>query len=72
MSWKKEEKDALIFLKNLHLKNIVFEGFGVHDSIIPDIKVLKKGKFAFYIEVKMNKAQSSQFVIEKLEKKFKF
>ena len=71
MSWKKEEKDACAFLKNLQLKDIIFKNFGQHDSSTPDIKVFKKDKFFFYIEVKMIKAQSSQFVIEKLQNEFK-
>lgn len=72
MSWKQEEIEAHNFLTNLELKNIIFQDFGKHDSNTPDIKVLKNGKFIFNAEVKMNKAQSSQFVIEKFENKFKF
>lgn len=72
MSWKKEEIDAYIFLKNLQLKDIIFEDLGKHDSNTPDIKVSKNSQFIFYIEVKMNKAQSSQFVVEKIENRFKF
>ena len=72
MSWKKEETDAYVFLKNLQLKDVIFEDFGKHDSSTPDIKVSKEGRFIFYIEVKMNKAQSSQFVVEKIENEFQF
>ena len=72
MLWKKEETDAYVFLKNLQLKDIVFEDLGKHDSSTPDIKVSKEGRFIFYIEVKMNKAQSSQFVVEKIENEFQF
>lgn len=72
MSWENEEIEAYAFLKSLGLNNIVFEACGKHNSNIPDIKVLKNGSFIFYIEVKMNMAQSSQFVIEKHESKFKF
>jgi len=49
MSWKKEEKDAYIFLKNLELKDIIFESLGQHDSNTPDIKVLKKDNFFFIL-----------------------
>lgn len=72
MSWKKEEIDAYNFLTNFELKDIIFEEFGQSNSNVPDIKVLKKGTFAFYVEVKKKDAQSSQFVIEKLDKKFKY
>lgn len=40
-----------------------FEQDGKSNSTIPDIKLIKNDEFSCYIEVKMNHAQSGQFVV---------
>ena len=72
MSWKSEEKEAFDHLKKLNLPNVAFEIHGQHNPNIPDIKVLKKNVFEFFIDVKMEDAQTSQFVVNIKHNRFEY
>lgn len=65
------EIDVAKYLKEkLNGKGIKVERKGGSDSTIPDIKITKKNNEMFYIEVKMHDAQSSQFVVNIVDKQF--
>ncbi len=69
--WKKFENDCFNYLKEKYL----FAEFmlkGESDSTVSDIEVIPKANKSFFIEIKMPKAQSGQFVIIKNNNSFKF
>lgn len=65
MTWKQFEMMCIAYLqKNYTQRYLVnFIGFGGSDSTKPDIKTLLPDGTSFYIEAKMQNAQSGQFVV---------
>lgn len=62
--WEIFESDCVNVLNREYSKyNVTFEGTGKSDSTQSDIKVLKNKSLLFFIECKMNVAQSGQFVL---------
>lgn len=69
--WEEFEQEAAEFLrKELYDLEIKVEHKGGADSTIPDIKITKKNNESFYIEAKVHNAQSSQFVVNIVDKQF--
>lgn len=69
--WENFEQEAAEFLrKELNALEIKVEHKGGADSTIPDIKITKKNNESFFIEAKIDNAQSSQFVVNIVNKKF--
>jgi len=64
MAWKEFEQKCLDYLqrKYRHIYSAKFVGVGGSDSTKSDILVISPGG-GFYLEVKMSKAQSGQFVV---------
>lgn len=62
-NWKEFEADCALHLNEKYGgEKISFISKGASDSNVPDIEVMKQNKCIFSIEVKMNEAQSGQFV----------
>lgn len=69
------EIESLKYLKDKYEnQDISFEVCGGMDSTVSDIAVIINGQISFYIEAKMNAAQSGQFVIlpDKVKRNFYF
>lgn len=65
MSWKEFEKTAENFInKVVKIKNVRIEGKGGSNSNVKDLIVIKNNKEIFNIEVKEQKSQIAQFVVE--------
>lgn len=63
-NWKICEKECFEYLKkNFASEKFTFEADGGSDSTKSDILLKKNGIECFYIETKMNQAQSGQFVV---------
>jgi hypothetical protein len=70
-NWKIFEKNATKYLNsNIKLSGISFLANGESDSNASDIEVLRNEQVIFSIECKYSPAQSSQFVVKKLDNKF--
>ncbi|WP_394887519.1 PDDEXK family nuclease [Clostridium butyricum] len=70
-NWKLSEDECTKYLNdNFGNETIKFEGVGKSNSTLSDIKVLKNGNLLFYIEAKMDIAQSGQFVLLKENNEF--
>ncbi len=70
-NWKKFEKNATKFLNsNVKLRGISFLANGESDSNASDIEVIFNGHVIFTIECKFSPAQSSQFVVKKINNQF--
>ncbi len=71
--WKQFEIDCCEYLNDTYgVDGIEFVHAGFSDSTAPDIIVKKNGVTIFNMEVKMNKAQSGQFVVLPKDGKFEF
>jgi hypothetical protein len=69
--WEIFENDCVNVLnKNFSKYDVIFEGAGKSDSTQSDIKVLKNNELLFFIECKMDIAQSGQFVLLPTERQF--
>lgn len=63
-TWRIFENSCTNFLNEKYGDNIlIFKGSGMSDSTKSDIAVLQNNKLRFFIECKMSKAQSGQFVL---------
>ena len=63
-TWQEfEDKCYNYLVRKYSNENTRFEQDGRSDSTVPDIKLIKNDEFSCYIEVKMNHAQSGQFVV---------
>lgn len=73
MSWQDFEKIAKNFInKIIKINNVRIDGKGGSNSNVKDLIVIKNNKEIFNIEVKEQKSQIAQFVVEIDEKNKKF
>ena len=64
MSWQKFEEDAQQYIKKkINIKDIEVKFDGGSDSNAGDIRIIKKNKHLFNIEIKKDYSQIGQFVI---------
>lgn len=63
--WEKAELTSCQYLQETYgnAMGITFRHKGGADSTVPDIAVIKNGSLHFYVECKMDNAQSGQFVV---------
>lgn len=72
-SWKVFELECSEYLNNIYgNKNLIFKRVGSSKSNVSDIQVVQNSKGLFYIESKMKKSQSGQFVLLIEDNKFTY